>query len=279
MIIDGKLIAQSIVSSLKAEVGKLSFKPVFCDILVGNDPASAQYVRMKGQKALSVGLAVHKAEFPAEITTEQLIAEIKKLDEIPNMCGLIAQLPLPLHIDRQAVLNAIDPNIDVDVIGEVNSQKFYSGDKNALQFPTAAAVIRILQETKLDLTTKNVLVMGYGQLVGRPVSFLLEQMGCKVTVARSKTENVEDLLQAADVIVSAVGKPKLITGEKIKPGAVVVDAGTAESEGGIVGDVDFESVSSKASYVSPVPGGVGPVTVAMLLNNVLKAAKLKNTSL
>jgi methylenetetrahydrofolate dehydrogenase (NADP+)/methenyltetrahydrofolate cyclohydrolase len=126
-----------------------------------------------------------------------------------------------------------------------------------------------------NLTEKNILVMGYGQLVGRPVSYLLEKMGCRVTVARSKTENVEELLKSADVVVSAVGKPKLITGDKIKSGAIVIDAGTAESEGGIVGDVDFESVKNFASFISPVPGGVGPVTVAMLLLNVLKVAKIK----
>jgi len=272
MILDGRKIAKDILDNVKVEVAKLSFQPVFCDILVGDDPASAQYVKMKATAAERVGIKFRRAEYPASITTEQLIEEIKKINQEPNLCGLIVQLPLPEGLDREAILNAIDPKIDVDSTGEVNTKLFYDG-KAYLEFPTAAAVMAILDSTNLDFKNKKFLVIGFGQLVGRPVSFLLKARGLDVEVARSKTENVTELMKNADVIVSAVGKAKLVRGESIKPGVVIVDAGTSESEGGIAGDVDFDSVQTIAAYVSPVPGGVGPVTVARLLYNVLMVAK------
>jgi methylenetetrahydrofolate dehydrogenase (NADP+)/methenyltetrahydrofolate cyclohydrolase len=272
MIIDGRKIAQSILDDVKVQVALLSFQPVFCDVLVGEDPASAQYVKMKGSAAEKVGIKFRHANFSSHITTEQLIEEIKKISQEENMCGLIVQLPLPTHLDKQAVLDAIDPKIDVDCTGQVNTDLFYSG-KAYVEFPTATAVMKALDSTGVDLVGKKNLVVGFGQLVGKPVSFLLEQRGLKIDVARSKTENILELMKEADVIVSAVGKAKLITGEKIKPGSIIVDAGTSESDGGIAGDVDFESVKDIAAFVSPVPGGVGPLTVAMLLNNVLKVAK------
>lgn len=272
MIIDGKKIAAEILDKVKSGVSKLSFQPIFCDVLVGSDPASQQYVRMKGKTAEKVGIKFRSAEYPESITTLELINEIKKIGREPDICGLIVQLPLPQSIDKQAVLDAIDPKIDVDCTGKVNTDLFYGG-KAYVEFPTAAAVMASLDSTGADFLKKDFLVMGFGQLVGRPVSFLLQQRGYKVTVARSKTENAEQLLREADVIISAVGKPKLITGQKIKPGAIVVDAGTSESQGGIVGDVDFDSVKDIAGFVSPVPGGVGPITVAMLLSNVLRVAR------
>ncbi len=276
MLIDGKKIGQEILNNLYSEVKKLPFQPIFCDILVGKDPASVQYVKMKGQAAEKIGIAVHKAEYPENITTEELLTEIHKLNQIKNMCGLIVQLPLPPHINQAEVLNSIDPAIDVDVTGEVNSQKFYLGEPNALEFPTAVAILNLLDSTGENLKEKNFLVMGFGMLVGRPVSYLLEKKGYKVAVARSKTANTNELLKNADVVISATGKPNIVTGEKIKPGSIIIDAGTSESEGGIVGDVDFESVNKIASFVSPVPGGVGAVTVAMLLSNVVQVAKTMN---
>jgi methylenetetrahydrofolate dehydrogenase (NADP+)/methenyltetrahydrofolate cyclohydrolase len=273
MLIDGKKIAAEILENVKLEVAKLPFKPVFCDCLVGEDPASKQYVGMKQKAAERMGFKFRPANYPSDISTEQLIAEIKKISQEPNMCGLIVQLPLPATIDKQAVLDAIDPKIDVDCTGEVNTNLFYQG-KAYVEFPTAAAVMELLDSTKADFTNKKCLVVGFGQLVGRPVSFLLEQRGLTVDVARSNTENILELMRQADIIVSAVGKSKLITGGKIKSGCIIIDAGTSESNGGIVGDVDLESVKDIAGIVSPVPGGVGPVTVAKLLFNVLKVAKM-----
>lgn len=272
MLLDGKQIAQSILDDIKVQVAQLPFQPVFCDVLVGEDPASAQYVKMKARAAERVGIKFRSADYPATITTEQLVSEIKNIGQEPNICGLIVQLPLPPSLDKQAVLDAIEPSIDVDATGKVNTDLFYAG-KAYVEFPTAAAVMAILDTAITDYHGKKFLVIGFGQLVGKPVSFLLEQRGATVDIARSKTENILELMKNADVIVSAVGKPKLVSGDKIKSGAIVVDAGTSESDGGIVGDVDFESVKNIASAVSPVPGGVGPVTVAMLLQNVLKVAK------
>jgi len=275
MVIDGRAIAKNILNDVANQVAELSFQPVFCDVLVGEDPASVQYVEMKANTAEQVGLKFRRANFPESITTEQLIREIKSISGEPNMCGLIVQLPLPAHIDRQAVLNAIDSKIDVDCIGQTNSDLFYSG-RAYMEFPTAAAVMEILKQISIDYKKQDFLVIGQGQLVGKPVSFLLKQRGCKIDVATSATKNTDELIKNADVIISAAGQPNLITGDKIKVGAIIIDAGTSEADSGIVGDVDFESVHDKASFVSPVPGGVGPVTVAMLFRNVLKVAKLKN---
>lgn len=274
-IIDGKEIAGGILKEIKSEVAGLGFVPVFCDVLVGDDPASKQYVGMKQKAAERMGFKFRPANYPSNITTDKLIAEIKTISREPNMCGLIVQLPLPTAIDKQAVLDAIDPKIDVDCTGKVNTDLFYSG-RAYVEFPTAAAVMELLDSTKQDLSGKRCLVVGYGQLVGRPVSFLLGQRGLKVDVVRSKTENAAELMREADVIISAVGKANLITGDKIKAGSVIIDAGTSEQSGGIVGDVDLESVKNAAAFISPVPGGVGPVTVAKLLANVLKVAKQSN---
>ncbi len=284
-IIDGKKIRDEILKKVKTEVKELPFKPVFCDVLVGNDPASLQYVQMKGRMAESVGISFHKANFSVSITTEKLIEEIKILNKVQNMCGIIVQLPLPEHIDKQAVLDAIDSRLDVDCLGIVASEKFYSAclsgrqGGSALGFPTALACMALLDSINLDLKDRKIVVLGRGLLVGKPVTALLKFRGLNPIVIRSKTENKEELIKEADIIISGIGKGKYITGNMIKQGAILIDAGTSEDSGplnaqrSIVGDVDFESVKNVAEYISPVPGGVGPVTVAMLLNNVLQVAK------
>jgi len=273
-IIDGKKLSEEILREVKEGVAALPFTPVFCDVLVGEDPSSIQYVKMKANKASSVGMTFRSANFPTSITTEELVKEIKILNEVENMCGIIIQLPLPVHIDRQTVLDAIHPALDVDCLGSVASDKFYTGESN-LAFPTALASLAILDSLHLDLSGKNVLVLGQGLLVGRPVSRLLQLRGVPHKTITDSTEDKEVFIKAGDVIISGIGKGKYITGDMIKEGAVLIDAGTSESTGSIVGDVDAESVKNVAGYLSPVPGGVGPVTVAMLLKNVLQVAKLK----
>lgn len=271
-IINGKKLQIEILEKVKKEVALLSFHPIFCDVLVGDDPASIQYVEMKARSAESVGISFYKANFPASITTDELIKEIKVLNKIENMCGIIIQLPLSEHIDRQKVLDSIDSRLDVDCLGSIASEKFYNG-KSAIGFPAALACMAILDSLNLDLSDKNIVVLGQGLLVGKPVTALLKFKDLNPTVIASKTENKEELIKQADIIISGMGKGKYITGGMIKNGAVLIDAGTSESEGGIIGDVDFESVKEVAGHVSPVPGGVGPVTVAMLLNNVLMVAQ------
>ncbi|MBI2630978.1 bifunctional 5,10-methylenetetrahydrofolate dehydrogenase/5,10-methenyltetrahydrofolate cyclohydrolase [Candidatus Nomurabacteria bacterium] len=280
-IIDGKKLREEILAKVKSEVEELSFKPVFCDVLVGDDPASIQYVQMKGRMAEEVGIAFHKANFPAKITTNELIKEIKVLNKIENMCGIITQLPLPEHIDRQAVLDAIDPKLDVDCLGKDASEKFYSGlTAGEGGFPTALACMAILDSLNLDLENKKIVVQGQGLLVGKPVAALLKFRGLHPEIITSKTENKDRIIKEADIIISGIGKGKYVTGDMIKNGAIIIDAGTSETGNGpadsgvkIVGDVDLESVKGVAEFVSPVPGGVGPVTVAMLLQNVLTVAK------
>ncbi len=271
-IINGRKIQKEILEELRVEVMKLNFQPVFCDVLVGTDPASVQYVGMKAQMAERVGIHFHHADFPSSITTEELVKEIKVLNKIKNMCGIIIQLPLPEHLGGRAVLDAIDSDLDVDCLGTVASEKFYNGEIN-IGFPTALACMALLDSVNLDLKNKNIVVLGQGMLVGKPVTALLKFRGLNPEIITSKTKNKIELIKNADVIISGMGQGKYITGEIIKDGAVLIDAGTSESDAGIVGDVDLESVKDIAGFVSPVPGGVGPVTVAMLLQNVLTVAK------
>lgn len=274
-IIDGKKIRDEILVKIKKEIETLSFQPVFCDILVGDDPASLQYVQMKARIAEKVGIIFHKAIFPASIKTEELIKEIKILNEVPNMCGIIVQLPLPESIDKKVMLNSIDPNLDVDCLGKTAREIFYNNYNSQvdLAYPTALACMAILDSLNLKLKGKIIVVLGQGELVGRPTAELLRKRGLTYLVVDEKTENKEYILQQADVIISAIGQAKYITRDMIKDGVILIDAGTSESNSSILGDVDLESVKPLAEYVSPVPGGVGPVTVAMLLSNVLKVAK------
>jgi len=277
-IINGKKLRDEILIKVKREVAELSFVPIFCDVLVGNDPASVQYVDMKAKMAESVGIKFHKANFPASISTAELIKEIKTLNQIPDMCGIIIQLPLPESLDRRAILDSIDPILDVDCLGTVASQRFYEGNTE-MGFPTALSCLALLDSINLDLNpstalrTRKIVVLGQGMLVGRPVAAMLHFRNLSPIVINNETENKEKLIKKADIIISGIGKGKYIKGDMIKQGAVLIDAGTSESDGGIIGDVDLESVEDVAGYVSPVPGGVGPVTVAMLLNNVLTVAK------
>jgi methylenetetrahydrofolate dehydrogenase (NADP+) / methenyltetrahydrofolate cyclohydrolase len=275
VIIDGRKIRDDILTEIKNDVGKLAFTPVFCDVLVGDNPVSIQYINMKAKVAESVGIHFHRAEFPKDISTDDLIKEIEKLNLIKNICGLIIQLPLPSSLDKDKVLNSISSDIDVDCLGRDASGIFYGGNIS-IGFPTALACMAILDSLNMDLSGKNIVVFGQGMLVGKPVTHLLRARGLEVSIINRKVENKDELIKNADILISAAGQGKYITGGMIKSGCVIIDAGTSESTGGIVGDVDLESVKGIAGFVSPVPGGVGPVTVAMLLKNVLAVAnKLK----
>ena len=274
-IIDGKKIRDEILVKVKEEVASLSFKPVFCDVLVGDDKASVQYVQMKKRNAEAIGIDFHNANFPTTINIEDLIKEIKVLNKVKNMCGIIVQLPLPKGLDQKKILDAIDPKLDVDCLGEEASKEFYNGKVN-FGFPAALACLRLLDSVNINLSDKQIVVLGNGELVGKPVKALLNFRGLKPTVVTSGTENKEKIIKEADVIISGIGKAKYLTKEVLKEGVILIDAGTSESSGGIVGDIDFESVKDMSGFISPVPGGVGPVTIAMLFNNVLNVAKKIN---
>ncbi|MFA5777909.1 MAG: bifunctional 5,10-methylenetetrahydrofolate dehydrogenase/5,10-methenyltetrahydrofolate cyclohydrolase [Candidatus Paceibacterota bacterium] len=271
-IIDGRKIRDEILSKIKSEVVALPFKPVFCDVLVGEDPASIQYVQIKERTAEAVGISFYKANFSESITTDNLVREINVLNNMKNMCGIIIQLPLPSHLNQEMILNAIDPKLDVDCLGTIASEKFYNGE-STISFPAALSCMALLDSLNLDLTTKKIVVLGQGMLVGKPVTALLRARNLSPEIITNETPNKEEIIKQSEVIISGMGKGKYLTGDMIKEGTVLIDAGTSESNGGIVGDVDLESVKDVAGYVSPVPGGVGPVTVAMLLNNVLIVAK------
>lgn len=273
--IDGRKLRDEILEDVKREISTLSFKPIFCDILVGDDPASMQYVKMKARTAESVGIRFHTANFEKNINTEKLIEEINKINEIENMCGIIVQLPLPEHIDKGRILDSIDSGLDVDCLGTVASEEFYKGDEERIKigFPTALACMRVLDSQNLDLNGKNIVVLGQGMLVGKPVSALLSFRGLEPVCISSKTENKDNLIKEADIIITGIGKGKFVNKDMVKDGVVIIDAGTSESSGGIVGDVDLATFENFNATISPVPGGVGPVTVACLLNNVLQVAK------
>lgn len=273
-IIDGRKIKNDMIEDLKKKVLNLPFVPVFCDILVGDDPVSASYVRIKGNTAEKVGIKFRTVNLRSKVTNEELIEEIENLNRVPHMCGVIIQLPLPEHLDRQSILDAINPEIDVDCLGSYASQNFYNnvGD---IGYPTALACIKILDSLPLNLSNKKIVVLGQGTLVGKPVSHLLRSKGLEVQTIDSETNNIKELLKDADVIVSGIGKGKFLHGDMVKEGVIIVDAGTSEENGSVVGDVDFDSINNKASYMTPTPGGVGPVTVAVLLENVLKVAQNK----
>jgi methylenetetrahydrofolate dehydrogenase (NADP+)/methenyltetrahydrofolate cyclohydrolase len=261
--IDGSEIAKQLLTKLSTEVRRLPFTPLFCDVLVGDNAVASSFVKIKAKRAEEIGLKFELIQFPETANTEEVIEKIKTIQRNPFLSGLIVQLPLPAQLDKDAIINAIDPRVDVDALG-----------KNAtMASPTASAVIAVLDSLNLDLSTKKILMIGQGELVGKPVTAILRSKGLDVVTADESTANLKELTLTADVIISATGHAKLITGDMIKTDSVLIDCGTSESAGSIVGDVDMDSVLSKAKFISPVPGGVGPVTVAKLLQNVVNVAK------
>lgn len=272
MLIDGRAIAHDLNLHTKQRIEKLSFRPLLVDIVVGNDPASLSYVKIKEKKALETGLAFELHQLPSEATTEEVISEITELTAREELSGLIIQLPLPAHLDTTRILNIIPEKVDVDLLSSMSSEKFYSNESELVP-PTAGAILQILDSLPEDWNSKKFLVLGQGELVGKPVAHLLKQRGYALAVADNSTTEVNQMLLAADCVISGVGKPGLVTGDKLKQGVIVIDAGTSEAEGSIKGDVDQESVEAKAKFLTPVPGGVGPITVAKLLENVLLVAE------
>lgn len=279
-IIDGKKISEKILSELKLEIGQLSFKPKLIDVFIGRDPVIESYVKLKAKRAMETGINFEICNYPDSISTRELGHEIDGLNNKPNLCGLIVQLPVPEQIDRQAVLDRIKPELDVDVITSANLGKLLTGTHFYMP-ATAASVMRIIDELEIELKGKKVLVIGAGALVGKPVSLLMLQRGVTLIVANADTENLAELCSQSDIIVSGTGTPGLIKGSMVKDGTLIIDAGTSESKGVIKGDVDAESMLSRNVTITPVPGGVGPLTIAMLLGNVVKRAKYidKNKSI
>lgn len=270
MIVEGNKIATEILAKLKNQIAAMARRPVLAVILVGNDPASINYVAKKRQAAEQIGLDCQIKNFPAEIDQATLTDEIKKIQEEINPDGLIIQLPLPEQLNQDEIVNLVDAKKDVDCLTKINLDKLTDAAASLIP-PTPAAILTILDYYKIELAGKKIVLVGEGALVGAPLKTILTNRGLDVTTCRDVANSVE-LLKTADVIISGVGKPKIITESMIKPDAVVIDAGISFVADKVVGDVDFENVKDLTSLITPPVGGVGPVTVAKLLENVVKAS-------
>ena len=274
IVLDGKSLALKIRQELKQKVEEQEVKPGLVVLLVGEDPASQIYVRNKERAANEVGFHSVVERLPETTTQEELL---HKIEELNNDDGILVQLPLPKQINSQAVLEAIVPEKDVDGFHPVNLGKLLQKDESIVPC-TPKGIIRLLEEYEIDLTGKEMVVIGQSTIVGRPMALLGLNRGATVTVCHSRTKDLEKQIARADIIISAVGKPNLVLKEHVKKGAVIIDVGINRLESGkIVGDVDFDGVKDQASAITPVPGGVGPMTIAMLLEQTyLNACKRVN---
>jgi methylenetetrahydrofolate dehydrogenase (NADP+)/methenyltetrahydrofolate cyclohydrolase len=278
-VLDGKALAQKVKSQLKAEVEQLKAKginPGLAVILVGENPASQIYVRLKCQDCDQLGIHSEQYTLPEETTEEELLALIDKLNHDDNIHGILVQLPVPKHINETNVINAISPSKDVDAFHPENVGKIMTGDYQFLPC-TPAGVMDLIDETGIDLTGKNCVVVGRSNIVGKPQAMLLLHRNATVTICHSKTVNLNEICAQADVLVVAVGRANLIGKDAIKEGAVVIDVGMNKlPDGKLCGDVNYEEAEPKASYITPVPGGVGPMTRATLMRNTVNAAKFSS---
>lgn len=272
-IVDGRQIAQSLTERLKREVSQLKAKPILAVVLVGNNQASLTYVRKKQEVAEEIGVKFLLFKFPASITTQQLAGQIREIQK-QKLSGIIVQLPLPESIDKKTVLNQLDPELDVDFLSWVSLGKLMIGE-NVLVPPAPGAVLEILRQYKVSIRGKHVVLVGQGDLIGKPLTNILVKQPVTLTICNKDTKDIASITRQADILITGVGKRNLIRGNMVKSGVVIIDAGTAFHEGKISGDVNFAEVSKKASLITPTPGGVGPITVAKLLENTVAIAKMK----
>ncbi|WP_206167191.1 bifunctional methylenetetrahydrofolate dehydrogenase/methenyltetrahydrofolate cyclohydrolase FolD [Mammaliicoccus sciuri] len=278
-ILDGREIAKTYRAGLQAEVEKLkehNIVPKLTVILVGNDGASQSYVNSKKKAAEKIGMISEIVHMDESSTEEEVLSELDRLNNDDSVSGILVQVPLPKQVSEAKVLEAINPDKDVDGFNPINIGRLYTGERTFIPC-TPLGIMEILKHADIDLKGKNVTVIGRSHIVGQPVSKLLTDQDATVTLLHSKSTNTEEVLKQADVIVSAVGRVHLVTKDLVKPGAVIIDVGNTPDENGkLKGDVDFEAVKEVASAITPVPGGVGPLTITMVLNNTLLAEKWKN---
>lgn len=274
-VLDGKAIAQEYRAGLQREVEQLKEQgttPNLTVILVGNDGASQSYVNNKKKSAEKIGMSSEIVKMDETATEEEVLAEIKRLNEDPAVHGILVQVPLPQQISEEKVLEAIDPKKDVDGFNPINIGRLYAGMETFIPC-TPLGIMEILKNADIDLTGKEVAVIGRSHIVGQPVAKLLTDANATVTLLHSRSTNMKETLKRSDVIVSAVGRPGLVTKDDVKPGAVIVDVGNTVVDGKLTGDVNYDEVSEVAGAITPVPGGVGPLTITMVLNNTLLAAQ------
>lgn len=280
-IIDGKLVAKVTREQIKQEVEVLKALNYpnaigLAVILVGDDPASQVYVRNKIKACDEVGIKSFLCKLPAESAFDEVAGTIRYLNENPDVSGMILQLPLPKHLDENSLLDLIDPEKDVDGCHYVQKGRLWTG-RDSLVACTPYGVMKLLEYYDISLQGKNAVVIGRSNLVGKPLAQLLLDANCTVTICHSKTQNLAEITSRADIVCVAIGKAKFLTSDMVKNGAVVIDVGMDRDENGkLCGDVDFDSVAPKCSFITPVPGGVGPMTVTMLLANTVKAYKAQN---
>ena len=273
---DGKMVSAKVRGSILDEVNRLKergVRPGLAVIIVGEDPASQVYVRNKERACEECGFYSEKYALPEETTQEQLLGLIDELNRNPRIDGILCQLPVPKHISEQAVIDAIDPSKDVDAFHPVNVGKSRVGNFEFLPC-TPAGVMQLLDEYNIDPKGKNCVVIGRSNIVGKPMAMLLLHRHGTVTICHSRTQNLKEVCAQADILVAAVGKVDFVTADMVKEGATVIDVGMNRKNGKLCGDVCFDEVNEKAAYLTPVPGGVGPMTITMLMKNTLKAAKL-----
>ena len=270
MILDGKRLRDKILENLSEKLAKSDKKPTLAVILAGDDPASRIYVNNKKKTAEKIGINSVVYEYPGSISENELLGKIKELNEDDSVTAILVQLPLPDGISKENVINAINPKKDVDGLTRQNVGKMFSGEKPYVYPCTPKGIIAILDEYGIEIEGKKAVVVGRSNLVGRPVAQMLLDRNATVTTCHSKTKNLSEITKTADILVSAVGK-QIIKSGMVKEGAVVIDVGISRTEDGkICGDVDFENVSKIASYITPVPGGVGPMTIASLMSNTVE---------
>jgi methylenetetrahydrofolate dehydrogenase (NADP+)/methenyltetrahydrofolate cyclohydrolase len=271
-IIDGKKIAAQVEIEVREALAKLPFKPGLVAVRVGNDPASEVYVRNKARKAKELGLAGAELVFDAAMRESDLLAEVDSLNNDDNIDGILVQLPLPKQIDPKKVIDAIDPAKDVDGFHPINVGLLHLG-RPILVPCTPAGVLRLIASTGTDVAGKRAVVIGRSDIVGKPVAALLLRENATVTICHSRTRDLPDVVREADIVVAAIGRPRFVSAEMVKTGAIVIDVGINRVDGKLAGDVDFERVREVASWITPVPGGVGPMTIAMLMKNTVIAAE------
>ena len=278
-IIDGKALSEKVLKEIEKEHSelekKVGRKAGLAVIIVGENPASQIYVRNKIKACEKVGFHSETIRLDENITEENLLLEIEKLNNNSNIDGILVQLPIPKHIDGLKIINAISAEKDVDGFHTTNIGKMMIGDETGFLPCTPAGVVHMFEEYNIELEGRDVLVIGQSNIVGKPMTLLLIKKRATVQVCNSKTKNLSEKLQKADVVVAAAGSPKLIKATDVKEDVVVIDVGINRVDGKLCGDVDFEEVSKKASFITPVPGGVGPMTIAMLIKNTFKSYKQK----
>ncbi|GAB5412362.1 MAG: bifunctional methylenetetrahydrofolate dehydrogenase/methenyltetrahydrofolate cyclohydrolase FolD [Chlamydiales bacterium] len=278
-IIDGKACADLILEEVKAEITRFNARPGLAFVLVGDHPASETYVKRKIATCEKVGIASFDCRLKESVSEEELLAKIDEFNQESDIDGIIVQQPLPSHICTTKLIAAIDVLKDVDGFHPLNVGRLLLGDESGMISCTPLGIIKLLQRSKISVSGKEVVIVGRSNIVGKPLAALLMQKGrdATVTVVHSKTKDLAEVCKRADILIAAIGKPKFITDQMVKEGAVVIDVGINRVDGKLVGDVDFEKVEKVASKITPVPGGVGPMTIATLLNNTWQSYKRRHS--